>query len=55
MVFFHFQVIDTMNYGGLQQNMGTIVVSRDDLYWANSYYTIRSSQKHIKREFKNSF
>lgn len=44
MLFFHFQVIDTMNYGGLQQNMGVITVPRDDLYWANSYYTIRSSQ-----------
>ena len=26
--------------------MGTIVVPRDDLYWSNSYYTIRSSQNY---------
>lgn len=46
MLYFHFQVIDTLAYGALQQNMGTIVVPRDDLYWSNSYYTIRSSQNY---------
>lgn len=46
MLYFHFQLIDSMNYGGLQQNMGTIVVPRDDLFWSNSYYTIRSSQSY---------
>lgn len=46
MLYFHFQVIDTLAYGGLQQNMGTIVIPRDDLYWSNSYYTIRSSQNY---------
>lgn len=46
MLYFHFQVIDTLSYGALQQNMGTIVVPRDDLFWSNSYYTIRSSQNY---------
>ena len=46
MLYFHFQVIDTLAYGGLQQNMGTIVIPRDDLFWSNSYYTIRSSQNY---------
>lgn len=46
MLYFHFQVIDTLAYGALQQNMGTIVIPRDDLYWSNSYYTIRSSQNY---------
>ena len=46
MLYFHFQIVDSMGYGALQQNMGTIVVPRDDLYWSNSYYALRSSQNY---------
>ena len=45
-LFFHFQLVDSMGYGALNQNMGVITVPRDDLYWANSYYTLRSSQNY---------
>ena len=43
MLYFCFQLVDSMGYGGFQQNMGTIVVPRDDLFWANSYHAIRST------------
>ena len=46
MLYFHFQIVDSMGYGAMQQNMGTIVILRDDLYWSNSYYALRSSQNY---------
>ena len=43
MMYLDFQVVDTLGYGGFGQHMGTITLLRDDIYWTNSYFTIRSS------------
>lgn len=46
LVFFTFRVVDTLGYGAMQQNMGTIIIPKSDMGWDTSYFTLRSSQNY---------